>query len=160
MSVETCEQVGALPETLQVAWVSRLAARAGARTGVPVVRVAELRKLAEARGRDPVAVLQALGLAGKKANGRWKVVIFDVKREWLCRPVDADPADDFGGLDVCDVAWQAPSPGQLPRSHTGCGYLVDSQTGVRTLDSFRVEWGTAVTWGFCVLPLSRFLEGA
>jgi hypothetical protein len=155
-----CAEVAPVPDQLQVAWVSRLPARASARTRLQVVRVSDLRKLAEQRGRDTTAVLQALGLAGKRAHGRWKVIVFDVKRDWLCRPAVGDPANDLVGLDTCEEKWQKPAPGTRDRSFTGCGYLQDTQTDARTLDVYRVEWGTAVTWGFCVLPLERFLGGS
>ena len=155
-----CAEVAPVPDQLQVAWVSRLPARASAHQRLQVVRVADLRKLSEQRGRDPTAVLQALGLAGRKAHGRWKVILFDVKKDWLCRPAVGDPANDLVGLDLCEEKWQKPGPGTRARSFSGCGYLEDTQTGQRTLDVYRVEWGTAVTWGFCVLPLERFLGGA
>jgi hypothetical protein len=155
-----CEATAPLPDTVQVAWVSPLDKRVGAESQLEVVRVTDLRKLVEAEQRDPTRVLQALGLTKKESKERWKVTIFDVKREWLCRPIDADPANDVAGMDVCEEKWQDPAPGTVNRSYSGCGYLLDAKDGDRTLDAYRLRWRTAVTWGFCVLPLERFLGGA
>ncbi len=163
-----CAAVAPVPDTLQVAWVSPLRATVGARTALQVVRVADLRKLVEARKRDPALVLQALGLVGKRGPGKrtWKVTVFDVKSTWLCRPFEqgesgAGPGDSvIEGVATCPSDQQAPGRQTLPRSYSGCGYLLDTATGARTLDVFRVDWAAAITWGFCVLPLERFLEGA
>lgn len=155
-----CEDPAPVPETFQVAWVSKLGAHVGAGSAIEVVRVTELRRLVETRGRDATGVLQALGLVGKKARGDWKVVVFDVKREWLCRPAESVPGDDLSGVATCEAGWQRRGRGARARSYSGCGYLLDTVTQARTLDSFRVDWQTASTWGFCVLPLQRFLEGA
>ncbi|MFN7142408.1 MAG: hypothetical protein ACK4YP_01430 [Myxococcota bacterium] len=157
-----CGAVAEAPDTLQVAWVSRLGARAGARTALHVVRVADLRRLVEAEGRDPTRVLRALGLVGKRAvaRGSWKVTVFDVKREWLCRPIEGPEDATLAGVAACHAEIQRRGSGILPRSWSGCGYLLDAESGDRTLDVFRIEWQDAVAWGFCVLPLRRFLEGA
>ncbi len=157
-----CAAVSELPDTLQVAWVSRLGATAGARTALQVVRVADLRRLVEESGRDPTRVLRALGLVGKRgtAKGTWKVTVFDVKREWLCRPVEGPEDATIAGVAACPTQLQRRIFGTKARSWSGCGYLLDAATGARTLDVFRIEWQDAVAWGFCVLPLRRFLEGA
>lgn len=158
---DACGELAPLPERLQVAWVSRVGTQVSGRTPLPVVRTSDLRRLVEAEKRDPTGVLQALGLvSGKKARGSWKVVVFDVERDWLCRPVETEPGADLSGVPACETGWQRPGVGVKPRSFTGCGYLKDTRTGERTLDTFRVDWQTAVSWGFCVLPLERFLEGA
>jgi hypothetical protein len=131
-------------------------------SGIQVVRVTELRKLVEERERDATAVLRALGLLGPRrtATGDYKITIFDVKRDWLCRPADADAGTTLAGVAVCPGNWQGPEPGTRGRSYSGCGYLADAGTGQRTLDVYRVSWENAVTLGFCVLPMSRFLGGA
>lgn len=161
-AAETCSAVADVPETLQVAWVSRIGARAGAHTPLPVVRVADLRKLVEAEGRDPTKVLRSLGLIGKraKAHGVWKVMVFDVERASLCRPIFGDEGVDVGGVATCPAALQRPGKGVKARAYSGCGYLLDTESGERTLDTWKVEWRDAVSAGFCVLPLTRFLGGA
>jgi hypothetical protein len=158
----TCEATAEVPDTLQVAWVSRLEARAGAHTPLAVVRVADLRRLVEASDRDPTRVLRALGLVGKRqeARGAWKVTVFDVKREWLCRPVEGPVDATIAGVAACPGDLQSGAPGVRGSAWSGCGYLLDTATGTRTLDVFRIEWEAAVAWGFCVLPLRRFLDGA
>ena len=151
-----------MPDTLQVAWVSRLGARAGAHTSLVVVRVADLRRLVEANDRDATRVLRALGLVGKRAEARgaWKVTVFDVKRDWLCRPVEGPEDATITGVAACPGDVQRGAAGVRASAWSGCGYLLDTATGARTLDAFRIEWADAVAWGFCVLPLRRFLDGA
>jgi hypothetical protein len=156
----TCDALAPLPDTVQVAWVSKVGKRVGRRGMLEVVRVADLRKRVEAENRDATGVLQALGLVGKKARGKWKIVVFDVKTDYLCRPALGNPADDLGGLDRCEEKWQKRAPGTKRASFGGCGYLLDSQTGERTLDVYRIDWEHAAAWGFCVMPLERFVNGA
>ena len=155
----TCDALAPVPDTVQVAWVSKLGKRAGKRTVLQVVRVADLRKRVELEQRDPTAVLQALGLAGKKARGKWKVVIFDVKTDNLCRPVEGGTAE-LAGVRSCDAKWQEPASGVLSDGWSGCGWAQDTQTGERTLDVFHVDWAHAASWGFCVMPFERFVNGA
>ncbi|MDP2308756.1 MAG: hypothetical protein Q8P18_22230 [Pseudomonadota bacterium] len=159
---QACNATTELPESLQVAWVSRLPARAGAHTALAVVRVADLRRLVEESDRDATRVLRALGLVGKRqeARGAWKVTVFDVKRDWLCRPVDGPEDATIAGVAACPADLQRSARGVRASAWSGCGYLLDTATGTRTLDVFRVEWESAVAWGFCVLPLRRFLDGA
>lgn len=156
-----CGSLKALPETLQVAWVSPLQRRAGAATSIPVVRTSDLRGLVQARKRDMASVLQALGLIGRKGKvkKRYKITLFDVKREWLCRPYAAPADSTQEGLSVCTMEERKPA-GVRGRAWSDCGFLQDVATGDRTLDVYRVDWATAATWGFCVMPLERFLEGA
>lgn len=157
-----CQPLTEVPETLQVAWVSRVAEGASAKKALAVVRVADLRKRVEASGRDPTKLLRALGLIGKRATakGNWKVTIFDVKREWLCRPVEGPEEVTIAGTPACPASAQKRPWGIKVRSWSGCGYLLDTESGARTLDVYRVQWQDAVAWGFCVLPLRRFLDGA
>ncbi len=150
------------PEQFQVAWVSRLGQSVGAQTAIQVVRVGELRKLVDGRQKDETTILRSLGLLGKRQSVRsdYKVTIFDVKRDWLCRPMDADEGTTEGGMAVCPSDWQHAAAGTRDSSYSGCGYLRDTETQERTLDVWRLEWENAVSWGFCVLPLGRFLGGA
>jgi hypothetical protein len=166
-AAEACGLTTEVPESLQVAWVSRIGARAGAHTALPVVRVSDLRRLVESSNRDATTVLRALGMVGKRgeARGGWKVTIFDVKRDWLCRPVLQDSDDGpavatIVGMAACPGDLTRGAPGVRGRAWAGGGYLLDTATGKRSLDVYRVEWSTAVAWGFCVLPLRRFLDGA
>lgn len=153
-----CEPVEALPEQVQVAWVSPLRARVGAKEEMVVVRSAPLQAMIDRAGRDAAAVLRGLGLIGGRAEarGEWKVTVFDVPAAALCRPV-ADPGEGaLSGVRTCAVD-------RLPRvkrrAWDGCGYLRDTGTGLRTLDAFLVDWGTASLNGFCLLPFRRFLDG-
>lgn len=159
-AAQECKTTVEVPEALQVAWVSRLGATVGARTPLLVVRVADLRALVESEARDPTRVLQALGMVGKRgaARGAWKVTVFDVDRSWLCRPVPADGV--VVGVPACPSDLQHRGPGVRGKAWSGCGYLLDTVSGDRTLDVYRVEWQDAVALGFCVLPFQRFLKGA
>ncbi|MCB9779532.1 MAG: hypothetical protein H6742_13295 [Alphaproteobacteria bacterium] len=160
----SCQDVAAVDERLQVAWVAPRGKRVGASASLEVVRVADLR--AAARDTDTTeGFLQRLGLVGRKPSQQrvdrgWQVVIFDVERDWLCRPVeDGTPGDDIGGVAVCEDPDLKPRAGHR-KGWTGCGYTLDTGASTRGLDVFRVDWETAATWGFCLMPLERFLAGA
>jgi hypothetical protein len=123
-----------------------------------VVRSGPLQQLVHDKGGDATAVLRGMGLVGPKGDGdgRWKVTLFDVRREWLCRPMEGGPGALTAGVAVCDH----PRRGGIHRkAWTGCGYLTDVVTRLRTLDVFRIDWPTATTEGFCLLPFARFLHG-
>jgi hypothetical protein len=162
---QSCAEPNALPESLQVAWVSRAGKGVGMNGWVEAVRVSDLRTWVREQGKDQVRVLKALGMVGAR-GGKWaakrpyKVTIFDVKREWLCRPLeDTEPGAIRKGVTVCEEKQQKPLWGHK-KGWTGCGYIEDTQSKERSLDVVRLRWGDASSWGFCVLPLERFLEGA
>lgn len=160
-----CEEVAAVPEVMQVAWVAPLGRRVGAATSLEVVRVSDLRALARTSGGDVGRLLQGLGILGRKARPArvergWQVVIFDVERDWLCRPVeDGVPGEVVGGVTTCDDPDLRPRPGHR-KGWTGCGYTLDTGASTRGLDVFRVEWQAAASNGFCLMPVDRFLAGA
>jgi hypothetical protein len=60
----TCETLVAVPESLQVAWVSPARKRVGAGTDIQVVRVGDLRSWVRQNNADQLRVLQAMGYAG------------------------------------------------------------------------------------------------
>lgn len=159
-----CEDVAAVPDGLQVAWVAPLGRRVGASASLEVVRVGDLRTRAR-EVADPVRVLQVLGLLGRRPSEgqrerQWQVVVFDVQADWLCRPVeDAAPGTDLGGVAVCTEDELGPARGHR-KGWTGCGYSLDTGASTRGLEVFRVDWQTASTNGFCLMPLRRFLDGA
>lgn len=160
----SCEDVSPVPAALQVAWVAPLGRRVGAGAALEVVRVSDLRATARDVG-EQTRLLQVLGVAGRKPRtsldaADYQVVIFDVQRQWLCRPVeDATPGQDMGGVAVCDDSQLRPIHGHR-KGWTGCGYSLDTGASTRGLDVFRVDWATASTYGFCLMPLDRFLQGA
>ena len=158
-----CEAVEPLPQAVQVAWISPVRKRVGVRGYIEVVRVSDIRELASRTNRDPVRLLQGMGLVGPKGHRgliprarNYKVTFFDIDSAWLCRSiVGQGPTAAVAGLAVCPKS-------QLRggRYYTGCGYSRDAKTNARGLDVFRIRWRDAVRRGFCVMPLERFLEGA
>jgi hypothetical protein len=162
---QSCAEVGTLPESLQVAWISPAAKTVGMNGWFEAVRVADLRAWVRDHGKDKVRLLRGVGMVGGR-GGKWaakkpyKVTIFDVKREWLCRPIeDKDPGTIQAGVTTCEAGQQRGLWGHK-KGYTGCGYIEDTQTSERSLDVVRLRWADASSWGFCVLPLDRFLEGA
>lgn len=157
-----CEPLAEPPASLQVAWVSPVRATVGANAPMQVVRSTELQELAKAHSGDVAAVLRAIGLVGPRAEPDvqdWKVSFFDVSRETLCRPVVGVAGDMRSGVPVCEDNLQDRWRGTRGKAWTGCGYLQDVATGVRTLDVFRLRWADAVKDGFCLLPMARLLAG-
>jgi len=163
-AAHACEPLADTPERFQVAWISPIARRLAAHGWMEVVRVTELRSWIRAHGSDPVRLLQGLGMVGRKPGARarkpYKVTVFDVRRDWLCRPVsDREPGTDLSGVVVCDDPQQG-GVARHRKGYTGCGYTLDTADSNRGLDVYRVQWDTASAWGFCVMPLDRFIGGA
>jgi len=162
---QSCAETNSLPESLQVAWISPAGKGVRMNGWVEAVRVSDLRAWLRDNGKDKVRMLKALGMVGAR-GGRWagkrpyKVTIFDVKREWLCRPLEeTEPGAIRNGVTVCEEKQQKPLWGHK-KGWTGCGYVEDTQSKERSMDVLRLRWGDASSWGFCVLPLERFIEGA
>jgi len=158
-----CEAPIAVPGAFQVAWISPVNKRARNRSQLQVVRVGDLRAWVNQNGADQSRLLQGMGyvgpVGGRKAKKDWKVTIFDVQSEQLCRPVaDAEAGADLLGAPVCsdDITRR------LDRWETDCGYTLDraEEDWARGLDTFRISWEQAASQGFCVMPLDRFLDGA
>lgn len=152
-----CEQLEDLDrDTVAMAWVSPSGASVGAGAHLPVVPTTDLLCWVHENGADEARVLQALGLRQKPTAPKrpYKVTIFDLPRDLLCRPVDfAEPGTEVSGLAACKKG----SKGMLPR-YEGCGYTQDAGTGNRAVDLFSVQWKNAASDGFAVIPLSRWLN--
>ncbi len=161
-----CGELGTPPESVQVAWVSNLPKQVGANATLEVVRLSDLRAWMDANdvddSSDALRMLQGLGMAGRKADiaREAKVTIFDVKREWLCRPLlDGVPGEEVAGVATCDEPDQKKLSGH-GKGFTGCGYSLDTAASTRGLDVYRITWESASAWGFCTMPLERFLDGS
>lgn len=157
-----CEPLTDVPTSVQVAWISPVRATVGAGTAMQVVRSVELQELARAHPGDGAALLRSVGLVGPKAEveaADWKVSFFDVSRDVLCRPMEGVAGDVKGGVPICEDNLQTPWRGTRGKAWTGCGYLQDVASGLRSLDVFRVRWESAVRDGFCLLPIARLLSG-
>lgn len=153
-----CPSLAPPPARLQVAWVSPVRKQVWGRRSLSVVRVAELRTFVQAQGADRVRTLQALGIIGPrgKLRKRYKITLFDVSAEQLCRPVEHTlEGEDSDGLPACATGRQVGA-----RHVTGCGTTTDTATGSPGLELYQVLWREAARAGFCVMPLERFLEGA
>ena len=129
-----------------------------------VVRVSDLRAWIRTNGADTARVLQGLGMAprnaARKASKGWKVTVFDVRAEWMCRPLEGKPAgEDRAGVVSCSEKAAKPTMGHK-KGFSGCGYTLDTGSSTRGLDVDRVTWEAAASYGFCVMPLDRFLGGA
>ncbi len=162
---QSCGEPKSVPETLQVAWISPVSKSVGMDSWIETVRVADLRAWVREHGTDQVRLLKGMGMVRKKggkyaAKRAYKITVFDVKREWMCRPIEgSDPGTVDRDVTVCEEKQHKGLWGHR-RGYTGCGYIEDTLSQSRSLDVLRIRWGEASRWGFCVLPLERFLEGA
>ena len=130
-----------------------------------VVRVSDLRQFLRDKQADPLRMLQGLGMATRDtpptSAADWRVTLFDVKAEWMCRPIEGGtPGEEAGAVSVCDAEDQGALDKQHADGFTGCGYTLDTGAATRGLDVYRVSWEVASSQGFCVWPLSRFMDGA
>lgn len=153
-----CEPVTPVEGMIQVAWVSRLHERVGARGELAVVRSSALHELVASEKGDATALLRSLGRirGGGRSRGDWKVVFFDVPVEVLARPLAAPDSPSLLGVTTVPAERL---PGVRRRAFTGCGYLLATDTGLRTADVFLVDWAAAARGGYCLFPLTRVLEG-
>lgn len=142
----------ALTARTAVAWVSRQQRRAGLQRTLDVVQVRDLRQFAESADVNEARVLQWLGLrrSSRPPQRPWKVVIFDADADSLCHPL----------LDSSDTQEQAcADPGRLPtKRNPGCGWRFDFATEGRGAPALQSDWRSLAVDGFCLVPLSRFLE--
>ena len=68
--------------------------------------------------------------------------------------------EDVSDIAACPASEQEAADRMHRAGFTGCGYTLDTHASTRGLDVYRVPWSEASAWGFCVMPLTRFLEGA
>lgn len=143
------------PDRLAVAWVGRWKQRP---TGwIRVVPARDLASwVAEQRPAWTGRTLQRLGLRKRNVDPkrRFKVVIFDVSREDLCRPVvEVEAEMPIQGVPPC--------PSRLARPDkvtTGCGHTLDHRTGGPGFTQYAIRSRTAHAKGSCTVPLERYLE--
>ena len=158
----TCDELEAVGSQAHIAWVSPLRQTVRANQWIEVVRVSDLQEWIIENDPDAVRVLQALGMKGRRAHSvdvdNYKITVFDVASDWLCRPIeDGLPGEPLAGISQCETRQQRPLTGHR-RGYTGCGYSLDTGASMRGLDVYRIRWSEAATQGFCVMPMSRFLE--
>jgi hypothetical protein len=146
-------------DTLSVAWVSPLRKRARGKAWLYVVPTAELRTFAAGEARGDVArLLQWAGIrrSSRPPTRRFKVVVFDVGADRLCRPVVPEDGalvqGRLAGVSPCDEG-QAGEHGK----YEGCGWITDLATGRPSVEAFRAQWNDLAANGFCLLPLERFV---
>lgn len=144
------------PDHLSVAWVSPLGARVGANGWLTVVPTAALRDYVQDQRPGVGRLLQHLGARKRSSDPhrRYKITIFDVEADALCRPIpDAAEETLAGGVPTCPAG-----RAELGHGYAGCGVLTDRGTGAPSLPVFRITWSDAAFAGFCVLPVERFLD--
>jgi hypothetical protein len=161
---QSCDEVAAPGAQVQIAWVSPLRKTVGARGWIEVVRVSDLRTWVRDHEEDTTRVLQVLGVKGRRARAvdaqDYKITLFDVDAAWLCRPIDGGtPGEPHQGVSICEEP-QQDSLWAHRRGYSGCGYSLDTGASVRGLDVYRIRWSEASAWGFCVMPMERFIKGA
>lgn len=140
-----------LPVSFSVAWVTPVSERARSGTWLEVVRTEVLRAwLRDHPQADLARTLQVLALHRRDTPPRrtWRVTLFEVAPELVCRPVRDTELTELVGLTVCDGH---------TRRRSACGYTRDLADDGRGLDVLRVRWRDAAVRGFCTLPMDRFL---
>lgn len=152
----TCdlERLPALPDHLSVVWVAPRSRRV--RSGSWLTVVPTLDVMDFAREEEPT-VGRLLEHLGQRRSGRreprraYKVMVFDVAPDSLCRPIDGLDARVVG-VDVCEFKTRH------FKGTDGCGFTVDTGTRRVGPPAFRARWADLVKAGFCLLPAERFLQ--
>ncbi len=153
---DECAAPNPVSGSLQVAWISPVRSRTRAKKPLQVVRVGDLRSWVQDHDADQTRLLQGMGQVKKKpgwrSKRRYKITLFDVNPSDVCRAIDDVPVGtDVAGVAACDEL-------KTVRGESSCGWTLDSVSGDRGLDTYRIEWREASVRGFCVFPLERFLE--
>jgi len=137
--------------------VSPLGKRVGKNGWLTLTPTQELRSWARAEAGGSVArLLQRVGLRkrSKEPSRPYKVVIFDVRAEQLCRPL----GDREGGQEAHGMVSCTERVSRFREDNDSCGTLVDRATGGEGPVVYRARWRDVVRNGFCVLPAERFLQ--
>jgi len=155
----SCAELHSPSSELKVVWISPVPQRVTGGARLQVVALEDLEAWSERAGASPTRLLQGMGLVNRRARGRrarrpYKATVFEVRREWLCRPIAiAEAGTSQAGVPVCA---EAPSR-RLGRGPSTCGYTVDALGQARGLDVYRIRWRDAASGGFCVYSLDKLL---
>ena len=160
-----CEPLNPVGSSLQIAWISPVQEQVRAKQSIEVISYAALKHWMSEEEPDAKSLLHQMGMISKRSKREidpadYKIVIFDIESERLCRPVDREEAGTMSkGVAVCEIKQSRSARMHSRYGFTGCGYTQNTETMSRGFDVYRVSWGDAATWGFCVMPLERFLNG-
>lgn len=150
-SAQECAELVEPKATLAVAWVSPVRRQVLGSTWLQVVPNRDLTALVKREKAGVGRILQAMGMRrrGSDPKRRYKVVVFEVDRGILCRPLETmAEGSTVDGVRVCAQG--------LSRRGPECGYTEDRATKSRGLDAYRVRWRDAARNGFCVIPAHRY----
>ena len=147
-----CASLDEPKQTLSVAWVSPVRRQVSGSKWLRVVANRDLSALVREKKAGVGRMLQAMELRRRKSEPkrRYKVVVFEVDRGILCRPlVEHAEGTTVSGVSACPTA--------LSKQGPECGYATDRATGDRGLELYRVRWRDAARNGFCVIPAARYV---
>ena len=142
-------------DTLAVAWVSPVRRQVFGTTWLEVVSNRDLTALVKGEKAGVGRILQAMGMRrrGSDPKRRFKIVVFEVDRGILCRPIEEmAEGSTVEGVRVCAQG--------LSRRGPECGRTLDRATKTHRLDVYRVRWRDAARNGFCVIPAHRYAKQA
>jgi len=147
-----CASLTEPKETLSVAWVSPVRRQVLASKWLRVTPNRDLSSLVRNQKAGVGRMLQAIDMRrrSKDPRRRFKVVVFEVDRGILCRPLEEQPeGTTVSGVRTCATG--------LSKQGPSCGYSMDRATGKRGLEIYRVRWRDAARNGFCVIPAARYV---
>lgn len=147
-----CAELSTPKEHLAVSWVSPVRRQVLGNAWLEVTTNKELSGFVQREKAGVGRTLQALGMRkrAKDPKRRYKVVVFEVDRGILCRPLESQlEGTTVEGVRVCQAS--------LSKQGPQCGYSEDKATGDKGLPVYRVRWRDAARNGFCVIPAERYV---
>ena len=165
-----CDNLKTPSSTLQVAWVSKVGKQTHRWSIIEVVPFEDIQQWNKKNNPNTLRLLQYLGMKRSKskrniAPNKYKIVVMNVPRDSLCRPMlnekeNIQVGQSINGVIVCkEKRKHKAMKFSYRHGDTGCGYLLDSKEKKRSVDVYRVNWSDAAAQGFLVVPMKHFLDG-
>ena len=153
-----CDNLTTPSSTLQVAWISKVGKQARRWSIIEVVPFEDIQQWNKKHNPNTLRLLQYLGMKRSKskrniAPNKYKIVVMNVPRESLCRPMlnekkNIQVGQSINGVIVCkEKRKHRPMKFLLSSWRFGLWVSLDSKEEKRSVDVYRVNWSDAAAQG-------------